>query len=332
MGNRRSRLGLVLFLTVAISSLAKAELLTFRSVDLPGALFTTVAGINDAADLVGSSDLGAFSNINGTFTPVTVPGGVNTTASDINNMGQIAGFAAFPNPSGSGFQGRGFVETNGVFTLLDTGDLQDPNVEGLNDAAQVVGVYSASQFGSGGFLYSDGLIITLDYPGSLSTFASAINNSGQIVGSAAIGGGLAVGFLYDHGVFTPIEFPGALSTFPTGINDSGQIVGTYSLGTGPSFGFLYDHGVFTPINDPEAAPRYQTTPTGINNLGQVAGYFTDDSNITHGFIATPVPEAGSRLPLAGGFIAFLYGRWCRNRIVRRGSRRQFAVLKSCRFL
>src|SRR5205823_13024463 len=115
------------------------------------------------------------------------------------------------------------------------------------------------------------------------------------------------------GIFTPIQYPGAVGTFLTGVNDSGQIVGSYSLGAGPSFGFLYDHGAFTPINDPEAAPRSQTIPTGINNLGQIAGYFTDASNRTHGFLATPVPEAGPRLLLPVGLLVLtLYaaiGRW-----------------------
>jgi hypothetical protein len=48
-----------------------------------------------------------------------------------------------------------------------------------------------------------------------------------------------------------------------------------------------DGQTYTTINVPSST---QTYAFGINNTGQVTGYYKDSGNVTHGFIATPVPE------------------------------------------
>jgi probable HAF family extracellular repeat protein len=97
--------------------------------------------------------------------------------------------------------------------------------------------------------------------------------------------------------FTTIVVPGRTGNVARGINDSGQIVGSYSEGPfGPEYGFLYAGGSLTTIDVPGAN---STEAHGINDSGQIAGSYADGP-IGYAFLATPVPEPRSTLPLLAG--------------------------------
>jgi probable HAF family extracellular repeat protein len=154
-----------------------------------------------------------------------------------------------------------------VFTTIDSPDLFDTAVWGINDSGQIVG-----NSGGSGFLYTGGSFTTINVPGAYRTFAYGINNSGQIVGDYLVGS-RQHGFLYTGGSFTTIpDIPGGFTVGAQGINDSGQIVGGYE-GSSSSRSFLYTGGSFTTINVPGATEA--PIANGINDSGQIVGTYSD---------------------------------------------------------
>jgi probable HAF family extracellular repeat protein len=76
---------------------AYASPYTFSTIDVPGSIYTTVYGINNAGQIVGSySDAvdapnHGFVYSGGIYTFINVPGAVSTLALGINDAGQIVG-------------------------------------------------------------------------------------------------------------------------------------------------------------------------------------------------------------------------------------------------
>ena len=264
----------------------------------------------------------AFLFSNGVYTTISPPGATILEVHGINDTGQIVGL--LENNTGL----HGFIDTNGVFTLLPPGtDAKGINnngqvvgllgvaqgflysngtfstfdvpsgrlndVKGINDAGQIVGTFfDNTQFLRHGFLDTNGVFTTLDAPGG-GTEANGINNSGQIVGSTST---LLMGWLYTNGVFTTINVPGSDATFVDGINNGGQILGFYHVGGEPrDHDFLYSNGVYTtlPLDVPGSAPD-TTRATGFNNVGQIVGTFSVPP--------PPTPEPAPFLLVACGLV------------------------------
>ena len=72
-----------------------------------------------------------------------------------------------------------------MFTQLDGPNANLTEVNGINDAGQIVGVFSSST-GNHGFVYNGGSFTFVDFPGSPETVPQGINNQGQIVGTMLI--------------------------------------------------------------------------------------------------------------------------------------------------
>jgi probable HAF family extracellular repeat protein len=176
-----------------------------------GGVFTSLplsaaSGINDAGQIVGATqtignsqtpgETHGYLYINGTRTTIDFPGAGLTFPSSINNVGQIAGTFRYPGATG---YIHGFVESNGVFTIVD-----EP---GFVDA------------------YLNGTII------------NGINDSGDMVGWI-VKGSAGCSFVYHEGSFTCFSVPGALFTYAYGINNAGQIVGDYGFSVSAAHGFI----------------------------------------------------------------------------------------------
>ena len=210
-----------------------------------------------------------------TFVSVDLPGGGGTIYG-INDAGQIVGTAN----DGSGQ--IGFLQTNGVFTIIDapripTGDPVKYTIAwDINNAGQIVGSSLAGQF-----LYANGVFTFISLPGD----ATGINDLGQLVGSFTENVGTTSfthGFLDANGVLTTIDFPGAnqRSTHAHGINNAGQIVGFFADSSGVH-GFLDTNGAFTPIDVPGT---FITQAYGINDAGQIVGSAGNTCPGTHAFL------------------------------------------------
>jgi hypothetical protein len=304
---------------------APAGAASFRTVDVPGAAGTQVAGVNDSGTLAGNwgdTSSGPPSGLVHGF--IERPGGQPIAFNDpaagccgiaigINDPGTTVGIFF---PAGGGFQGLVRSPDGSFATLVETpSGLETTQLTGINDSGLIVGQYQS--FGAWhGFVDNRGTITTLDAPGAgtgfnQGTFPAAVNNSGVIVGAIIDASGLSHGFLYRNGTFTKIpDAPGAGTnpaglcsdssvgyantegSFPTGISASGVIVGGVCNDVpapNSQHGWVLSNGQFSPLNDPNAGPG-GTQPTGISENGRfVAGMYLDAGGMLHGFTATLTP-------------------------------------------
>jgi hypothetical protein len=268
---------------------------SFQQVDFPGAISTFLYGINNAGDLVGAyvSDDGndnesthGFLLRNGVFTTIDYPESRLTVAAGINNHGVITG----QYNDSDGF-GHGFVY-NGDFTTKDiAGDGYQTFPTAIDDAGDLVGFCTDSEFNFHGCVAFDGPFNLFDYPDATASLALGVDFRGfKIAGAYGTSNGHSFehGFLYEDG-FSTLDFPGASTTLAFGINDHDNdlTVGTYTLGDSKAGninlnnGFGYTSGNFTTRNIPGAL---QTNPVNLNDSNQVVGWYVDGNNRTHGFV------------------------------------------------
>lgn len=266
---------------------------TYATVDVPGALVTSLTGINNAGQIVGvtQAPAQAFVGSGGTFTPLSFSDGTSTSALDINNNGHVVGsYFDGTNPT------QGFRYDGTTYTPINSTGGGFLQASGINDTGHVVGTFAATvgtQSSMQGFLlHPDGTFSILSVPGATFTDAMGINNAGQIVGRFRDAGFAERGFLYSGGLYTPIAVPGALWTNAMGINSVGDIVGSFHDGTA-EHGFHYSNNVFS-IIDPESSVL--TNAWGINDAGHIVGTFYGPTGGYHGFVAAPVPLPAA-LPL-----------------------------------
>jgi len=294
-------LGLAAACGLAAAATTPYSITKFEDPRGPGTGFLPT-GINNSLAITGTANFQRGFTLSGTsITVFDVPGAFNnqTFADDVNNAGAVVG--AFRNVSG----GHGFVLANGVFTTIDVpGAVNETSVTGINDAGQLVGQYR--QTGTTNYLgfVKSGNTFTLFDAAQVqpNTAANGINNAGLVVGSVGGGGTTARGFTFANGSFEFFDAPGATSTQAFGVNNLGQIVGTASTGA-----FVKDGASFTTLVLPAAWNARSIFATDISDNGVVVGRFTDNStNLTYGFIATPiaaVPEPSSTALLLLGGVA-----------------------------
>jgi len=249
---------------------------SFTTIDVPGAASTIAAGINNGGVIAGTfvssgQPEGFVRAPDGTITTFLI-NGAPTNATGINNLGQIVGYAG----------GLGFIRNaDGSFITFAVPSLAA--ALGINDSGAVVGYTS----GPLGFLRnSDGSIAIINDPGSSNTVAQGINSAGQIVGN--INSETQAFLRQADGTFQTFVFPDAsVQTAAFAINDLGDIGGFYDVQFNHGFLELSD-GTFLTIDDPLRGTVSQVL--GLNDSRDLVGLYTDTDGITHGYLATPVPE------------------------------------------
>ncbi len=257
----------VAFVLLVLAAWAKAQqgAYEFISIDPPGSVESHANGINAQGDIVGrfidrdgqshaflwsngsyrlidtdgSSSINARGDIlagdllrGGEVVGINYPDALWTSPLKINDAGDIAGgYGEVPYTECGPY--HGFVLSNGEYTQIElpVDDVSGILVHGINDAGELVGVYTIegcdeSNPAYHGFLLEDGSFTKIDVPNSTATVAFGINERGAIVGIYDRAG-RGHGFLLWKGVFTDIDFPGARGTRAKDINDRGWIVGDY---------------------------------------------------------------------------------------------------------
>lgn len=258
--------------------------LTFTTIDVPGAGFTAVFGINTDSQLVGFYSPGPESGLacgfmysNGVFTYFDYPGSTFTEPRGINDSGLIVG------ESIKAPRAVGFLYDGTTFTTLHDGGASATYGEGLNNAGVVVGG-EGSAFATKAFELRNSIYKRINFPGTYGYgFANGINNLGQVVGYAG-----SDSYLYGQGQFLNIDFPGATTTSAYGINDGGLIVGWYAVGTASTYAFGRAKGKYISFSYPGAL---QTYASGVNASGQAVGEYTFDQQTYHGFVTSPLTPA-----------------------------------------
>ena len=269
---------------------------TYTTIDIPGATFFFLEGINPRGDIVGayydsSFTLHNFLLSNGTFQEINPPGaGLDflfefLPQTGINPRGDIV--ANYADSSGN----HGFLLSKGTYTLIDDPEASPQNIgtwpARINPSGEIVGSYFDSSGGTHGFLLSKGVYTTIDAPVSLgavpgSTVGAAIDPQGNILGQYNDSSGNTHGFLLSHGKFETIDVPGSPFTAPLDMNPQGEIVGAGFDSNNNFFGFLLSHGTVTIIDVPGSCSGC-TMPYGINPQGDIVGTYLDNSGL-HGFL------------------------------------------------
>jgi hypothetical protein len=277
---------------LATSSIASAQ--TYKTIDFPGAVATTLNGGPDPQGTsVGSwTDTGGVTHgftltKKGLFASFDPPGSTLTTPNFISPQKVIVG--AYNDAGGVS---HGFILDHGQYTTLDFPEAPGTTLTGLNPSGVLSGFYcSDPACGTTGnattnhsFLVSKkGAFTSFDPPGAVSSTASTVNPSGAVVGAYTDSGGVTHGYLLYHHTFVTIDFPGSTFTFAGGNNPEGDIVGIYFSG-GVGHSFLLSHGVFTSFDPPGAT---LSDAAGINPGGIIVGIYRDSANVFHGYIRTP---------------------------------------------
>jgi probable HAF family extracellular repeat protein len=250
---------------------------TFTTIDVPGAGYTGVLGINNNSDMVGdygentSSGANGFLYSNGTFTYFDYPGQKVTEPRGINDSGLIVGTAGQAPV-------YGFLYDGTTFTTLQDGTDSNTAALGINNVGRVVGgagsLYTTKAFQLIGSRYK-----SLTVPGQwIYVYGTGINNHGEIVGWTDTDG-----FECVAGKCQTFAVPGATQTEALGINGGGIVVGWY-FSMGCNCGFALKNGKYLSFTFPGAS----TEAFGINDSGQIVGAYTTDYETYHGFVTSPI--------------------------------------------
>ena len=185
MAITRGKIGLLLFPFIITAPLLCAQ--TFTTIDVPGAMATSAAGINSAGDIVGSyydgnTDHG-FLLKDGTFTTIDVPTALSTDLVGINDAGEIVGIYVL---AGQRFT-HGFMYDGKKFKKVDFPGATSCKAIGINNAGTIVGLYDDASPRVHGFELKGGTFRTIDPPGNfIGAAALGINNHEDIVGTAEL--------------------------------------------------------------------------------------------------------------------------------------------------
>jgi len=118
--------------------------------DVPGATNTSLFGINNLGDIVGSyvdtsGTTHGFLKSNGSITTIDFPGSTSTNAQDINDSGEIVGSTVVANVR------HGYLFSSGTFTQIDYpgastagsgAPLSGTDVHGISASGVIVGTYT----------------------------------------------------------------------------------------------------------------------------------------------------------------------------------------------
>lgn len=285
-------------------SSAPAGQYNYMQVDVPGAVFTELSGINSWGQTVGGyvdgsgTFHGLLRNINGSIVTIDYPGAIFTGANGINSRGDIVG-----RWDDSNNITHTFLRTSqGTITSFDppapcvptTADNESPTTaHGINDLGDIVGrCADASDKELGWLLRHDGSFSILDNPSFFSTDSWWIDNTVKIVGDYSDADGFVHGYTWtETDGFTPVDFDNQPDTAVRGINQRGDISGIYFDGF-TIHGFLrLKNGTDFTIDPPGST---NTGSTVVNNSGILAGDYTDADENGHGYIA--IPAAAGRHP------------------------------------
>jgi len=274
---------------------------TFKVANFAGDTFTQLLGINNGGTIAGYHGAGSTPQnpnkgftltLPSNFTNENFPNSVQTQVVGINNQGNTGGF--FVDMAGTT---HGFLDTNGVFSVVDAPNTAFNQILGLNDHGVAVGYSSTDPGGAvkqlayvenhGTFSY----LTSLFAKGTGNTQATGINNNNMVSGFYVDANNVTHGFEVNYknphrAKLTTIDFPGATSTQVLGINNKGQLSGVYTDSANHSHGFIDTNGHFQSIDAPLGIGT--TTLNGINDRGQAVGFFVDGAGNTQGFAASPL--------------------------------------------
>ena len=270
---------------------ARAGQYNYTRVDVPGAVFTGVYGINSSGQTVGEyqdesgTSHGFLRNVDRSIVTIDYPGAVLTFANGINSQGDVVG--RWDDASGIP---HSFLRTSeGTITSFDppapcVATTLAHAAHGINDWGDIVGrCYDALGKELGWLLRHDGSFTVLDHPTFLTTDGWAIDNNMMVVGDYSDADEFVHGYTWTEADgFTTLDFETNMTGLRA-INQRGDISGIYFDGL--TFrGFLrLKNGTEVKIDPPGSV---ETDTAVVNSSGTIAGAYWDADFNGHGYIAT----------------------------------------------
>src|SRR5262249_13998399 len=142
---------------------------TFTQFDIGGPVSTSIVGINDNGDIVGTFGSSVqpnqgFLRVGSTVTTFNIAGANGVFGIKINNLDQVVG--QYTDASGNI---HGYLrKTDGTIKTIDFPGAPISAALGINDAGVIAGTYIVGGV-SHGFIDNNGTFVTFDVPGALST-------------------------------------------------------------------------------------------------------------------------------------------------------------------
>jgi uncharacterized membrane protein len=164
-----------------------------------------------------------------------------------------------------------------VFTTIDFPGAVLTNAQGINDAGEMVGLYTDIAGKTHGFLQSGQQYRSIDFPGTDATQALGIGPAGDIVGiyqRPGESGAVPVhGYLMTRrGGFFKVDYPGHQNTIAQRILADGTILGCYHDGDRT----VTMHGAVLSRRGFDALPESMSMHNGATPDGKlIVGLFTD---------------------------------------------------------
>jgi len=259
--SKLSRSRTVLWVCAALlgASLASAQDYGVLRIPTLGGKLTRAFSVNDAAQVVGTSEIAdrsshAFIWRRGThLQDLGTLGGPTSVAYAINAVGQIAGTADDIYDNNRPFL---WSAATGMKDLGTLGGVYGGG-GGLNSHGEVVGSATPNDFFNdvNAFRWTEASgMVDLGTIG-VNSGASAINDNGDAVGYSSVADGSVHAFLWTAaGGVEDLGTLGGLTCYPAAINNSGQVVGYSNTVSGTDHAFFW------------------TSATGMLDLGAPAGY------------------------------------------------------------
>jgi uncharacterized membrane protein len=271
---------------VIAATAAEAPTLTFKfkTVRVPGALTTTVGGINDVGAMVGNYLAKAGGNPNGflfsagKWTHINHPKGSSTICKNINSSGAIVG-----NYQNSKNTQLGFVYQKGKFAdIPGPAGAKSSQANGINGKGAIVGSYQDSK-GLHGFRLTGKTYKTLNVPNSTATIATGINDKGYIVLYWQDEAGNSESSIWNGKTYKTIDVPNATNSMAMDLNNADDVVFQWFDAQFHPHGALLHDGKYYTTDYPNSQGTYGM---GINNKKTLVGFYVPDNDYQGGFIAT----------------------------------------------
>ena len=226
----------LLFLLLSSGSMAHGQ--REFIIDVPGATFTRVIGLNAKGDVCGGTQ------VNGVRLAF-----VGSRQADFTDL-------------------ETFAYPGAVFTQC----------RGINAKGQMVGAYTSPDGRSHAFVKAGSEFISIDVPGAIDTRGSGIDPRGNIVGRYTSSDGIVHGFLrFRYGAVLTIDVPGATATEASGITSRGEITGVYRTaeadGSSRFHGYILSTNGFETIDVPDSVNTGTATGGVWMNRSEIAGYY-----------------------------------------------------------
>lgn len=295
---RKAILCLAVLSLFSVSETYAAQSYSYTSIEYPGAVSTSVSGINNLGHVAGSYDDGTATHgflFDGKkYTKIDYPGAPNSVLRNLNDSDNVVGVYSYNETNGFPVT-YGFTYDKKKYASISFpsdpqfGQPVETSANGINNKGTVAGGYWVG--GGVGYTYEQGKFTFIN--GGM--YILDINNQGTMLGYEP---DAYYSMLYDgKNWFSLNGLPqGYFEFYANGLNDKGYVVGEFNPYDYFNYTyFLYDGKGFSSLDG-----LIPGTPFDINGSGQTAGTWFNGTTWA-GFIATPghkVPEPSSTLLLS----------------------------------